>query len=334
MNTISVEAAVREGKCTHTYDSGTVAEAAGCTTVGKLEKTCSKCGETTIELIPAKHTEGSCYTVETIKAATCTQDGKLRYTCGDCGYVKEETISANHNSSSYYRYESKGSGAHSVYCTVCNTELSRDSHLMQTRYTNTCTEDGYVIEGCKYCDYSVQGEAIPAKGHCFVAAGSSEPTCTEPGHTGGVCIRCNYEEEGGTIPALGHDLGDPVIKEASCTEDGSSVISCSRCDYKETTILPAKGHKYNEDNICEVCGQQKPEESELKPGDVDGNGRITPADVTYLRLMLAGKLPEGEIPTDAQRAAADVDGNGRITPADVTYLRLMLTGKLPDSNAS
>ncbi len=68
-------------------------------------------------------------------------------------------------------------------------------------------------------------------------------------------------------------------------------------------------------------------EAELKLGDVDGNGRITPADVTYLRLMLAGKLPEGEVPTDAQRAAADVDGNGRITPADVTQLRLMLAGK-------
>ncbi|MCI8473638.1 MAG: hypothetical protein HFE65_11155, partial [Clostridiales bacterium] len=54
----------------------------------------------------------------------------------------------------------------------------------------------------------------------------------------------------------------------------------------------------------------------------------TPADVTYLRLILAGKLPEGEVLTDAQRAAADVDGNGRITPADVTRLRLMLAGKL------
>ena len=181
------------------------------------------------------------------------------------------------------------------------------------------------MEGCRYCDYAVQGEAIPAKGHCFVAAGSSEPTCTEPGHTGGICIRCGYEEEGGIIPALGHDLGDPVIKEANCTEDGSSVRSCSRCGYKETTVLPALGHKYNEDNICEVCGQEKPA---FIPGDTDGNGRITPADVTYLRLILAGKLPEGEVLTDAQRAAADVDGNGRITPADVTRLRLMLAGKL------
>ncbi len=90
----AVEAAVREGKCEHTYDSGTVTEAAGCITVGKLERTCTKCGETTVELIPAKHTEGSCYTVETVTQVSCTQDGKLRYTCGDCGYVKEETVPA------------------------------------------------------------------------------------------------------------------------------------------------------------------------------------------------------------------------------------------------
>ncbi len=107
-------------------------------------------------------------------------------------------------------------------------------------------------------------------------------------------------------------------------------------DFDQINVVEVMGYKADEKQPSHknfsTLRQEKSEEPdpgpELKLGDVDGNGRITPADVTYLRLILAGKLPEGEVLTDAQRAAADVDGNGRITPADVTRLRLMLAGKL------
>ena len=74
----AVEAAVREGQCQHTYENGTVITEAGCTTVGKMQYTCTKCGQTTTEIIPAKHTEGSCFTEEVLTPVSCTVDGKVR----------------------------------------------------------------------------------------------------------------------------------------------------------------------------------------------------------------------------------------------------------------
>ncbi len=320
----AVEAAAKEGKCDHTYDNGTVITEAGCTTVGKMQYTCTKCGQTTTEIIPAKHTEGSCFTEEVLTQVSCTKDGKVRYTCKDCGYVKEVTVPRYHDDENYYRYESRNEGTHIVYCTVCGTEISRDNHLMQIRYTNTCTEDGYIMNACRYCDYAVQGEAIPAKGHCLVSTGASAPTCTEPGHTGGACIRCDYVEEGEEIPALGHDFGEPVVKEPTCTEDGSSIKTCSRCGFQEKTVLPAKGHQYDENGVCTGCGQHKPE---YTLGDVNGDGEVTVRDVGLIRLYLADKLPEGTAFTEDQLAAADVNGDGEVTIRDVGHLRLYLADK-------
>jgi hypothetical protein len=63
-------------------------------------------------------------------------------------------------------------------------------------------------------------------------------------------------------------------------------------------------------------------------GDVDGDGKITPKDVTKLRRCLAGGWD-----VDVVKEEGDVDGDGKITPKDVTMLRRYLAGgwgvKLP-----
>ncbi len=56
-------------------------------------------------------------------------------------------------------------------------------------------------------------------------------------------------------------------------------------------------------------------------GDVDGDGDITPKDVTVLRRYLAGGWNVSVSAEDA-----DVDGDGDITPKDVTVLRRFLAG--------
>ena len=56
-------------------------------------------------------------------------------------------------------------------------------------------------------------------------------------------------------------------------------------------------------------------------GDVDGDGDITPKDVTILRRYLAGGWNVSVSVEDA-----DVDGDGDITPKDVTVLRRFLAG--------
>ncbi|MCD7929615.1 MAG: S-layer homology domain-containing protein [Clostridiales bacterium] len=73
---------------THTWDSGEVTKEATCTEDGELTYTCTVCGETETEAIPATgHTwdEGT-----VTAAATCTTMGTMTYTCTDCGETKTE----------------------------------------------------------------------------------------------------------------------------------------------------------------------------------------------------------------------------------------------------
>ncbi len=56
-------------------------------------------------------------------------------------------------------------------------------------------------------------------------------------------------------------------------------------------------------------------------GDVDGDGSITPKDVTKLRRYLAGGWG-----VDVATEDGDVDEDGAITPKDVTKLRRYLAG--------
>ncbi len=56
-------------------------------------------------------------------------------------------------------------------------------------------------------------------------------------------------------------------------------------------------------------------------GDVDGDGSVTPKDVTKMRRFLAGGW-DVEVATED----GDVDGDGAITPKDVTKLRRYLAG--------
>lgn len=62
-------------------------------------------------------------------------------------------------------------------------------------------------------------------------------------------------------------------------------------------------------------------DSAIYVGDVDGDGSVTPKDVTKLRRYLAGGW---DVTVDV--ADADVDGDGSVTPKDVTKLRRYLAG--------
>ncbi|MBR5030256.1 MAG: dockerin type I repeat-containing protein, partial [Muribaculaceae bacterium] len=56
------------------------------------------------------------------------------------------------------------------------------------------------------------------------------------------------------------------------------------------------------------------------PGDVDGDGVVTAADVTALYDILLGD-------ESAATEAGDVDGDGNITSADITAIYNILLGQ-------
>ena len=219
-NTYCYEDGVWGIQCVHSYTSSTVA--ATCTEAGSITYTCSKCGRSYSEVIPATgHTPGAVVT-ENSAAATCTADGSY------------DTV---------------------VYCTACGAELSRETFVVPATghgwdegaitTAPDCVTEGVKTYTCSACG-ETRTETVAALGHDMVYTSTREPTCTEPGEAASAwCSRCDYvEEAGGVIPALGHDWAETTRVEASCTTEGSISYTCSRCGETRTETIDAIGHAY------------------------------------------------------------------------------------------
>ena len=206
--------------CDHSYTSATVD--ATCTAPGSITHTCSKCGRSYSETIPAAgHIPGEAVT-ENENAATCTADGSF------------DTV---------------------VSCTVCGTEISRVTttvaaagHSWNSGEITTaagCESEGVKTYTCTVCG-ETRTESLAALGHAMVYTPTREPSCTEDGESASAyCSRCDYvETSGGVIPALGHDWSVTATVDATCTEPGSVSYACSRCGETKTDTVAATGHAY------------------------------------------------------------------------------------------
>ena len=136
----------------HDFGSGVVTTEPTCTEAGVRTYTCSKCGETRTEAIPAKGHSFDSGVVT--KEPTCTEAGVRTYTCSACGETKTESIPA------------KG---HSFDSGVVTKEP-------------TCTEAGVRTYTCPKCG-ETKTEAISAKGHNYQTTENGDRVCTVCGHT-------------------------------------------------------------------------------------------------------------------------------------------------------
>ena len=229
------------------------------------------------------------------KAPTCSETGLTEGShCGICNAVltAQETIAKlDHTEGASVKENEKaatckaaGSYDTVVYCTVCNTELSRVTttvdKLAHTEETvpakaASCTETG-LTEG-KKC--SVCGEILSAQtetaalGHTEVIDQAVAASCETTGLTEGKhCSVCNEvlvaQEE---VAALGHDYEFAVTKAATCTEDGVKTYTCKNDkSHSYTETIKASGHTevidaavaatctasgLTEGKHCSVCGE-------------------------------------------------------------------------------
>ncbi len=218
---------VKNDAVAHTWNDGEVTTNPGCTTDGVKTYTCTATG------CNATYTEAVAQNGHTNAAAVV--EGRVESTCTEAGY--------------YYDV---------VYCSVCNTEISRtkvDLELaehtegevkVENEKAATCTVDGSYdnVVYCTKCnaELSRETEVVKAEGHKPGAAA----TCTDPQK----CTVCGEV----LVDALGHKAAAAVAEnktDATCTVNGKydSVVYCSVCDEelsRKTEVITAEGHKFSD----------------------------------------------------------------------------------------
>ena len=140
----------------------------------------------------------------------------------------------------------------------------------------TCTEDGLrtytasVTFGEKnYTDTKTEG--IKATGEHVWDNGvvTTEPTCTAKGVKTYTCTKCSATKTE-ELNALGH-IYETKRTEPTCEKDGKEEEVCSRCgDVRFSRVLPATGHSYRWDprtrrTVCENCGKILDEGGNTRP---------------------------------------------------------------------
>ena len=234
--------------CTnHSYNDGEVTTAETCTENGEKTYTCTACGETKKEVIPAK---GHSYTSEETKAPTCTEKGETTYTCA-CGDTYTEEIAATGHTMTQVEAKAptcteKGWEAYE-YCSVCDyttyEEVAATGHSYTSEETKapTCTEKGVKTYTCTCGD--TYTEEIAAKGHTLTQVEAKAPTCTAAGHEAyeycSVCDYTTYEE----VAATGHSY-EAVVTAPTCTEAGYTTYTCACGDSYVADEVAATGHSY------------------------------------------------------------------------------------------
>jgi len=150
-----VDVKVQTTSCSHSYSSK-ITKQATCTASGIKTYTCSKCGDSYTETIPAL---GHNYTTKTI-APTCTEKGYTLHTCTRCGNsYKDNYVSAKGHTPGDWEIISKPTydeeGLKIQVCEVCGEELDTDIIPMLIK-------NGWFTENGNTC-YYVDGEKITSK---------------------------------------------------------------------------------------------------------------------------------------------------------------------------
>ncbi len=271
----------------HKYKYNPVVTKPTCTEEGLTTYTCSLCGDTYTEVIPAT---GHNYE-SVVTNPTCTEGGYTTYTCA-CGdtYVGDEAEALGHTDGNAVEENyvaptctENGSKENVTYCTVCGTETSRETitisatdHIageivIENVSDATCGQVGSYDEVvyCSVCGEEISRETktVDKIPHSYTSKVTTLPTCTETGVETYTCTVCGdtYTK---TVVATGHSLTYVEAKSPTCTETGYEAYEyCSVCDYTTFKEVSATGHNYDSvitspscteggytTYTCSVCG--------------------------------------------------------------------------------
>ena len=197
----------------HDWDDGTVTTAPTETTPGVRTFTCTVCGQTRTETIPA--TGAHDYRFTKTVAPTCTDGGYDLYTCSGCGATERRNLT-----------DAAGHKWDGGTVTTAPTETTPGVR------TFTCTVCGDIRE-----------ETIPATGaHDYRFTKTVAPTCTDGGYDLYTCSGCGATERRNLTDAAGHKWdGGTVTTAPTETTPGVRTFTCTVCSQTRTEAIPATG---------------------------------------------------------------------------------------------
>ena len=274
----------------HIWDGGVIMTPSTCTTTGMMLYTCTECGGTKREEIPAKHNLESGWSKDSGKhwkncldcnekgnsgehiwndyvidvPATCTGEGRKRHVCKICKHYEGSFIPATgHSFGDWETVTSptctdKGSEKHT--CTVCQAvetiDINPNGHSWERDYTIDkeagCESDGSKSIHCSKCDALKDSETITATGHDYKSSVTTAATCTTEGVRTYVCKNDSSHTYTEPIPVNGHDLVHHEAQTATCIAIGwDAYDTCNNCAYTTYTEIPATGHSWENDYTIE-----------------------------------------------------------------------------------
>ncbi len=221
-----------------------------------------------------------------VTAPTCQEGGYTTYVCRAC----KETVIGNLT----------GATGHTA-----------GEAVEENRVEPTCTEDGSYdsVVYCTVCESEISRETITigAVGHDLHDVIAKAPTCTEAGWNAYQACRregCGYSTYQ-ELPASGHRFGEPTVYEPNYHQEGYSVHTCIVCAYEERyDFVPAlellPGDVNGDGKITQtdylllkraILKLSPLPEEFAAAGDFDGDGKTTAADYLLLkRYILFGEV--------------------------------------------
>ena len=236
----------------HVWDDGEVKAEATCGKDGEKLYTCTICGETKTEKIPAT---GKHDMVEDMIDATCTEPAKVGEKCTVCGAVGEAEVVEGSEALGHdlvldeenekYVAATCEEGGHDTFkCSRCDYTVEEDTKAMGHEWEDTgvvdadCENAAGVQQTCANCQATkvvpFEGDlAVPALGHKEVKDDIA-PTCKDAGITGRIiCSVCGKVlNEGEEVPADENahvKAPGKVLKEATCSVAGTRKVVCDVC---------------------------------------------------------------------------------------------------------
>ena len=317
---------------------------ATCETDGSEVYTCTKCGDSYTEVIPAYHNGNLEYTAAK-DPVDCATPGNIEYYyCPGCNEYFADANATEMINPWYINVtvdcvkpegladcadwtcevcgnENYGSGEHDTgvpacqdgHCSKCDKDIAGYGHQ---NYDGPACLPG----NCYYCGEAMEpvahenGAWAPClEGECSYGCGLTYPATAEhvDDDANGYCDTCWSVMPHDCIDEDGNyecDICYSTMPHDCIDEDGD--LHCDIC----WGVMPHDCIDEDGDGWCDICWEMMPEEPEVVYGDANGDGIIDTLD----EVLLSQYLAEWDVELD--EAAADANGDGIIDTLDEVLL--------------